>query len=299
MVSPRELKARQDEGRLKRAAVEHVDSVHAAIVRDAKAHHVAAVAAYAEELLRDQGTQRDGRQRGDVPMDVGRRGRRSGLVRQTPEWGAEGLEHLTRGRSRPQVGFRDAYVSTASVVTADGWEPPEEVIRVATNFDRKHRSVALRASNVLSAVRADVTSQRRQQAFDASLTRIRQNRLWLSLDQCGDDDGSGLEGVLDGAGEHGRHGRRGTMHGGRRKSTIHPMRRALDLASSIWAPRAKVADSRDFYDTQEVRARQFENDWAKALRGGFLARHIERSEGRGLDRRFRDMLDVENEVSDT
>ena len=51
---------------------------------------------------------------------------------------------------------------------------------------------------------------------------------------------------------------------------------------------------------QEVRARQFENDWAKALRGGFLARHIERSEGRGLDRRFRDMLDVENEVvSDT
>ena len=41
------------------------------------------------------------------------------------------------------------------------------------------------------------------------------------------------------------------------------------LETSIWAPRTKWADSRDFWDTEAVERRMFEKDWERVrLRTG-------------------------------
>ena len=41
-----------------------------------------------------------------------------------------------------------------------------------------------------------------------------------------------------------------------------------ELSRSIWAPRAKYADSRCLWDTDEVELRRWESDWSHCLRLG-------------------------------
>ena len=47
-----------------------------------------------------------------------------------------------------------------------------------------------------------------------------------------------------------------------------PPKPAWDLSKSIWAPRAKYADSRSLWDTDEVELKRFESDWGHMLRLG-------------------------------
>jgi hypothetical protein len=65
----------------------------------------------------------------------------------------------------------------------------------------------------------------------------------------------------------------GGKNGGKKGATF-------DLATSIWAPRAKWSDSRSLYDTDEARARRFEGDWTRLLDMG-VAKLIARNDDDG------------------
>ena len=63
---------------------------------------------------------------------------------------------------------------------------------------------------------------------------------------------------------------------------VRPVRQKppFDVFKSIWAPRAKWADSKDVYDTEDVEMRRFQGDWRRALDLG-IGRHIMRIDDDG------------------
>ena len=138
---------------------------------------------------------------------------------------------------------------------------PELHVAAADGFDARHDAHTLRVEGVAAAAKASHKAHRRKQAaFERSMWELRWNRY-----------------VVDERLQEKKQMFKRTQ----------VAQKVWRLDTSIWAPRRKYCDARDFYDNEAVCARMFERDWQLALAAhrldNFITRHDDDGEATELD----------------
>ena len=130
------------------------------------------------------------------------------------------------------------------------WVPrwPQKTALAADTFDRRHRYHWDGAEGLYVALGRDSTHIAKQEAIDITLMELRMNRFHVP---------STLDGVK-------------TYEQRTRKAKA---KKPWKLEESIWAPRAKTCDSKDFWDSDECEKKLFESDWERCVASG-LGRFI-------------------------
>jgi hypothetical protein len=154
-------------------------------------------------------------------------------------------------RAERPVKKRGAHVHEPLRTEVPPWLPcwTPKVVEAANTFDRRHRRRWDSAENVYFALSRDLTHLAKQDAFDLATMEIRFNRF---------SEKESLDGV-----------QRYQM---RKKEKV---KKPWRLEDSIWAPRVKWCDSKDFYDTDACECKMFSADWKRALDCG-IGRYINR-----------------------
>ena len=139
------------------------------------------------------------------------------------------------------------------------WAQPEQSIAAAHSFDRSYRTASARAESLFyrlehhHSVREDDDNTFWTALYDTSRLRFLPPDRLRPLQH-----------------SHGSWQRRAVRPSTGMADTIGDAEPAFDLMRSIWAPRAKWADSRSLYDTDECLAERFTNDWNRALELGIV-----------------------------
>jgi len=143
---------------------------------------------------------------------------------------------------------------------APAWWPVPDRARVAADsFDRQYKTSVARAERVFHRLDA-ASSEAESRVFGAALLDVNQLR-FLPPDR------AGLLQTPRGPG-----GRTIYSRGASAAPSIvdEATEVEFDVTKSIWAPRAKWADSKSVYDTEAVLAARFTNDWNRALELGIV-----------------------------
>lgn len=128
------------------------------------------------------------------------------------------------------------------------WTMPEPFVKAADVWEEGLATRITRTKSMYSRVLAVPCDDRAELYFERMVDEIRRARLTLP--------------VLEKKG-----------HADKWKRKAKKKVSTWKLADSIWAPRAKWADSKSFWDTDEVHGRRFSNDW-KSLRSLGVAKVI-------------------------
>ena len=147
--------------------------------------------------------------------------------------------------TRPVV----ARAPTPLTASAPPWYVmPAEVIREADSFDSRHWKRAARAERFLDAVGDDLRSTSKLIAFNHAVLEVERNR-YIAPNYFKEVK------VYKGSAP--------------RKKVVEEYETAAGLVwslpMSIWAPRAKWCDSKDFVDTEHVKHEKFKIDWQGAV----------------------------------
>uniref|UniRef100_A0A7S4C2M6 Uncharacterized protein n=1 Tax=Chrysotila carterae TaxID=13221 RepID=A0A7S4C2M6_CHRCT len=133
------------------------------------------------------------------------------------------------------------------------WNPPAEVLDAADRFDVRHRSLSARARTSLAQLER-LPGQGR--AFTHHTKDLR-----------------GVRFVLDKKTEAVR-----AISAKEKKAVEH----TWDLLQSIWLPRRRNCDSRDFYDSEECLLKMLETDWGMAMASHKTDQFIGKNDERGV-----------------
>ena len=123
---------------------------------------------------------------------------------------------------------------------------PERVLAAADKFDERHKQRVTLAQRAYGLTIREPSSPRAEGAFERNMVVLRRNRFVVR---------EALQGV--------------TTYTRREKA-----KSLWKLETSIWAPRKKYCDAKDFYDSDAVRRRMFEHDWGLALNAHQLEKFI-------------------------
>ncbi len=117
----------------------------------------------------------------------------------------------------------------------------------ARRFDGMHAASVRRTSKLLNAMDKGVADDAKVSTFDSSMHGLRRNRVCVA---------ETLE-TLE------RHSAAAAAPlSARTRKPRPPQKKApFDLTNTVWGPRRKWADSRDFYNTDALRRRMLEYDW--------------------------------------
>jgi hypothetical protein len=129
------------------------------------------------------------------------------------------------------------------------WTMPAAAAKAASDFERRHASLLAHAEHKLQLLesrgrRDDMVDERH---FAKSVVDLERNRYFVP------ERASVLEGI---AAQH--------------------QAKVWRLEESIWAPRAKWCDAKDFYDHEEFRRRRLDLDWLRLLERQNMAKEIVR-----------------------
>lgn len=139
---------------------------------------------------------------------------------------------------------------TIAMHAPNWWSPDAQARRAIQVFDQRHSQQLLRANRVREALRRDPTSMTRETALDESIFELAQSRFFVP------DSLQSVQAIA--AGE---------------KTKV---RKLWKLEQSIWAPRKLTSPGRDFYDTDESKAKSFKVDWLLACERLQLGKKIAR-----------------------
>jgi len=125
---------------------------------------------------------------------------------------------------------------------------PPKVADAADSFDKLHTQRWDQAEGLIFSLQRDPTHIAKQDAYSLATMELMMSRFKEPIE---------LQGVK-------RYGTRGPKQ---------KARKSWKLEESIWAPRTKWADSRTFWDTDDVERKMFDHDWRRALDCG-IGRYI-------------------------
>jgi len=145
---------------------------------------------------------------------------------------------------------------------------PPRTADAADAFDRSYHKRWDEAESVLVSLSRDLTHLAKRDAFEIATMELMMSRYKEPVE---------LERI--------------TRYAARARKP--KPRKPWRLEDSIWAPRVKWADSRDFWDTDDVEKKMFERDWGRAVACG-IGRYILR-----LDDEEDDTVDGVDEVKET
>ena len=146
---------------------------------------------------------------------------------------------------------------------------PPLVIEGAESFDERHRRNIDNAQKAYAGTLIEPDSPRATHLFDDCTQEVSRNRFYVRE----------------------RLGGYSAIVGGRKA-------KAWTLETSIWAPRKKSSDAKDFYDTEEVRRRMLLCDWQQARHQHQLEKFIVSNTLGGAERGLEEVDEVEKVLMD-
>ena len=124
------------------------------------------------------------------------------------------------------------------------WKVPAPIAKEAALFDARHATRVARAERFLHATEDDPGSPRKANAFSTSVIEVERNRYCEPPPK--------EEKII-------------YRKNSPKVKPPPPPPKPWSLYTSIWAPRAKWCDAKDFVDTDEVEWLRFEKDWQNAV----------------------------------
>ena len=223
----------------------------------------------------------------------------------TPDWGG-----VDNAESRPLDGVtpneRPGFMAPLSVVAsprrarirmgtvmgltgsdplrsrvADMWqdrEPHTKVCEAAEDFDAELKRHSVRAGRSLSRLKVDITSQVMDRDFQMSLIEMRTSRFRVQPVRMGPPVSPRFHTVmplrLESKHAGGPWQHEEPLQEGSEAQKIAKPRRSWKLKDSIWGPRRKWSDSKDFYDRPSALVQAVEADWEAAAKDGSIERAV-------------------------
>jgi len=140
------------------------------------------------------------------------------------------------------------------------WPVPERVLVAADSFDLKYRTNVARAERIYYFLEHHhSTAEECDQAFDSAWMDVNATRYF-------EPERAQQQAPRPGTSKKPQKPRYLPRGGTAAPVAVNK----FDVMKSIWAPRAKWADSKSVYDTDEVIAQRFTNDWNRALELGIV-----------------------------
>ena len=136
-----------------------------------------------------------------------------------------------------------------------GCKYPPRAGDAADAFDRQHARRWDRAENALFSLGRDRTHLGMQDAYQVAVMELAMSRFSVP---------SEIAGVERFA----------------KRERAAKVKKPWKLVDSIWKPRVKWADSKDFWDTEELERKVFDCDWARSMQCG-IGRYIYRMDDKG------------------
>ena len=165
----------------------------------------------------------------------------------TPEWGST----RTSSHAPLQASSLPSSLKASAPVW---WSMPKEFVTAADAFDKRHETRKVAAERLLTSLRTETTSYTKDQLFDRAIFDVRSN-VFVTPE---------------------REEEKAEKEKRKRYLKAKAKGKQWKLETSIWAPRAKWADSKSFYDTDNVEGLKFGLDWKRALQCGlerFILKH--------------------------
>ena len=135
------------------------------------------------------------------------------------------------------------------------WVVPDDVLTQAMEFDERHTEHWARANRAHNAVQKDVTSITKAAAFQEAVVELERSRyIEPKPKEVAFVQAKKVQ----------------VQSAAVNKSTVSEW----SLEQSIWAPRVKWSDAKDFYDTEAVQRSKVESCWQHALEEQGLAKII-------------------------
>ena len=136
------------------------------------------------------------------------------------------------------------------------WIPDAIEIKAIDGFDTRHRAHQERAARATTANHRDPTSMRKERSLDLAIWELGHNRFFLQE-------------ALAGAKRY-------------EKKVKQRKKKIWKMVDSIWGPRRKGGDAKDFYDTPAVKHAAFNCDWNLGVERMKLDKKAERAAKVGL-----------------
>lgn len=134
------------------------------------------------------------------------------------------------------------------------WKPDEREEAGIDDFDKRHGKYLTRAVDAATALRKDPTNLKKTAERDVAVWELGHNRFFMH---------EPIEEVK--------------IFAVKKRKPKPKKAKPWKLVESIWAPRRKTCDAKDFYDPPEVKERAFNRDWGVALQKHSLEKKIARA----------------------
>ena len=152
------------------------------------------------------------------------------------------------------------------------WTVPKPVIAAADAFDTRHLQRSTRAQRLRFALQHEPRSERKQLALRKEIGEVFKLRYVAPFIPVVE---------VERTNDNGRRKKRELAPPGEAPVRVAPAAPAFSLAASIWAPRAKWADSKALHDTPKVKQARFAIDWQCAIEQLGLSKVILRNDTDG------------------
>ena len=133
---------------------------------------------------------------------------------------------------------------------------PEPVVNATKDFDKRHEALVERARRAHCMAQKDTVSIRKAEALRRGILEVKMNRYVAPVHRAAPI----------------------VVHKAAPRVKKVVEKPPLDLRTTIWGPRANWCDSKDFYDSMEVKQKRFALDWKSAIDSLGLSNLILRSD---------------------